>query len=120
MPTQPEPPDKSTNRFAILSQFDDTDYTFPTLTHKQTPLNQPKYITITAANNELQKLSPFVIKRAIDSISTQIENVKQLKDGSLLILTRNSRVAERFLKVKTLGNLCPVTVKYQDNLNRIK
>ncbi|XP_053945746.1 uncharacterized protein LOC128855121 [Anastrepha ludens] len=122
MPLQPEPPDKTTNRFSLLSQFDDytSDYSFPPLTYKQTSLNQPKYITIKSPNNELQKLSPFVIKKSLDAISTQIENIKQLKDGSLLILTRNSKVAEKFLKLKTIANLCPVTTKYQDNLNTIK
>ncbi|XP_036322389.1 uncharacterized protein LOC118736404 [Rhagoletis pomonella] len=121
MRPSPEPPDKTTNRFSMLSEMDTYDtHIFPTLHQKQTAINQPKYLTISSTNNQLAKLSPFIIKKGIDAISTQIDSIKQLKDGSLLVLARNSKIADKFLKTKTLSNVCPITVKLQENLNTVK
>ena len=122
-----KPPDKTTNRFSLLSEI-------PTKKHKSnTPRNpplptikiilpNPKYVIISSAidSQPLSQISPFVLKKCIDGISTEIEKIDQLRDGSILILTRNEKIADRFLKVKILGNIYPVHVKLHETLNSVK
>ncbi|XP_036346981.1 uncharacterized protein LOC118756316, partial [Rhagoletis pomonella] len=71
-------------------------------------------------NVSLSKLSPFAIKKCIEAVSTEVDSISQLRDGNLLVLTRNPQVAEKFLKIKTFSNLCLVNVKLHDTLNSVK
>lgn len=120
----PGPPDKrQSNRFAILSDFIDQPYknNFPTLPNPQPNLStNPKYILVSSEENKLRKLSPFVIHKGLHAISTLIDSISQLRDGNLLLLVRNQAVADKFLKAKSLLNICPISAKLHDTLNYVK
>ncbi|XP_055838938.1 uncharacterized protein LOC129906964 [Episyrphus balteatus] len=70
--------------------------------------------------NPLSSINVFVLKKSIDSISKEYESISQLRDGSILILTKNKRIADKFKAVTKITDNCPVTVKYHDRLNSCK
>ena len=96
------------------STFDD----FPNLP-KTTISKNPKFITIASADVDkpLSSISIFALRKAIDAISTQYEQVSQLRDGKLLILTKNQKIADKFIAVKNLPDLCPVSITMHNQLN---
>lgn len=126
----PGPPDKySNNKFYPLGDYINNpkkkqkqnefpDLPTPNNNHK----NQPKYVLVssTDSDNQLSKLSPFAIKKGVESISTEFTTISLLRDGNLLILTQNARIADKFVKAKTLSNVCPISCKLHDTLNSVK
>ncbi|XP_053968596.1 uncharacterized protein LOC128870027 [Anastrepha ludens] len=84
--------------------------------------NYPKFIIIKSSeeNNKISKDSVFAKKKALDGISTEYSSVSILKDGSLLVLTKSKKVAEKFMKCKNLGGLCPISVSLHESLNTCK
>lgn len=94
---------------------------FPILPTKTIAKN-PKFVVITQTNDKkpISSVSVFVLKKAIDAVSTEYENVTQLRDGSILILAKNIKIAEKFMKITNIANICPVQVKYHDHLNASK
>lgn len=118
----PGPPDRQSNRFAILGDYLDQNINFPILPPVKTNIiNDPKYLIISSKkDNELKKLSPFIIQKGLHSISTLIDSISQLRDGNLLLLVRNQVIADKFLKAKSLLNICEITVKLHETLNFVK
>ncbi|KAI8116078.1 hypothetical protein CVS40_11771 [Lucilia cuprina] len=126
----PGPPDKySNNKFYPLGDYVNN----PTKKQKQNEFpdlptphinnkNQPKYVLISSTDStkQLAKLSPFAIKKGVEDISTEYTSISLLRDGNLLILARNSRIADKFVRAKTLSNVCPVSCKLHDTLNSVK
>lgn len=126
----PGPPDKlSNNRFFVLGDYIDNPSKkqrpneFPDLpTPCNNNKNHPKYVLISSSDpkKQLSELSPFAIKKGVESISTEFTSITLLRDGNLLILTRNARVAEKFVKTKSLSNVCSISCKLHDTLNSVK
>lgn len=126
------------NQFSLLASLDEAERrnspkskrkkiglgeAFPSLVDASRGTHyNPKFITIqsTDPNKPLSSFSVFAKKKAIDGISKEVENINILRDGSLLVLTKNQKIAEKFINVKNFGGLCPVTIKYQNNLNNCK
>lgn len=94
------------------------DNVFPTTSNTK----NPRFITIAPTNPDkpLSSFSVFLLKKAIDSISTSYEYITQLRDGNLLILVKSQKIAECFLSKKVLSNLCPISVKLHEHLNSSK
>ncbi|XP_055916347.1 rho GTPase-activating protein gacK-like [Eupeodes corollae] len=82
----------------------------------------PKFIIITPTDPKqpLTSVSVFLLKKAIDAISTSYEYITQLRDGNLLILVKSQQVANLFLSKKNLSNLCPVSISLHSHLNSSK
>ena len=40
-----------------------------------------------------------------------------LRDGSLLILAKTQKIADKFIKTTNFGGLCPVSISYHATLN---
>ncbi|XP_055852029.1 uncharacterized protein LOC129916217 [Episyrphus balteatus] len=95
-------------------------YKYPDLPTIQTVKN-PKFLVISAKSNDnpISSLNPFVLKKSIDEISKEYEQISQLRDGNLLILVKSQKIVDIFLKVNNLAK-CPVTVKPHDKLNESK
>ena len=97
---------------------------FPNLPPPKSNINYdiPKYIVIKSnhQSNPLQNHSVFAIKKALDAISTNVLKINMLKDNSLLILTKNKKIAEQFIKTTNLGGFCSVSASYHQNLNYCK
>ncbi|XP_055918313.1 uncharacterized protein LOC129950395 [Eupeodes corollae] len=85
-------------------------------------LPDPKFIVISSSDEKkpLSSISVFLLKKAIDGISTAYESITELRDGSLLLLAKSAKIANLFLSKKHLANLCPISVKLQSNLNSCK
>ncbi|XP_055909036.1 uncharacterized protein LOC129943813 [Eupeodes corollae] len=136
----PKPAKKSGNRFGDLDEchlsdppdsppilqskrFKPSNSTFsdfPELPTK-TVYKNPRFIHITSKDRPLSSISVFLLKKTIDSISTQYEKISQLRDGSLLILTKDQKIADRFITSKALGTICPsADIKLHANLNHSK
>ena len=85
-------------------------------------LPDPKFIVISSSDEKipLSSLSVFLVKKAIDGISTAYESITELRDGSLLLLVKSLKIANHFIAQKKLGTLCPISVKLHSNLNSCK
>ena len=53
----------------------------------------------------------------MECISTEYKSLTSLGDGNLLILTCNTRAADKFIRTKFLANLYPIFRKYYDTSN---
>ena len=84
--------------------------------------NNPRFIVISPLSDQppLSSFSVFLLKKAIDSISTAYEYITQLREGNLLILVKSQKVADLFLSKKTLSNICPISVTLHSSLNSSK
>lgn len=113
----PSPPQKKIKTSSCV--FSDSG--FPSLPTKSIFKN-PRFVHITAkdVSKPLSKVSIFILKKTIDSISTQYEKISQLKDGSILILAKDQTTADKFIQSKALDNICPVDIKLHANLNLSK
>lgn len=123
----------SGNRFSILDQPSNSPKrkknkpSFSPIDQSTSiPINSchidPKFILLSSLdpNKPLSSFSVFLIKKAIDGISTSYENISQLRDGNLLILVKSQKIADLFLSKKTLSNICPISVTLHSTLNSSK
>lgn len=83
---------------------------------------EPKFLIMSHANEELNlnRTSPFLIQKGLDMIATDLKQVKRLRNGTLLIETKNGKQSEHLLKAKTLGGILPVKVEFHPYLNTSK
>ncbi|KAL9876462.1 uncharacterized protein ACN2A1_013137 [Glossina fuscipes fuscipes] len=123
----PGPLDKNSNRFHLLSDTSpqrkkSKNSDFPVLPISDiTPIDK-KYIVIssTDARITISQISPFAIKKALDSITTYIDSISILRDGNLLVLAGNPRATEKLIKAKSLANLCAISAKLHEKLNSVR
>lgn len=130
MPPGPDPPDKfSNNRFHLLGDYIENaskkqkPNNYPDLPTPRIDINSnPKYVVISSSDpkKSLSDISPFALQKSIEAISKEINSISQLRDGNLLILARSPRVADKFLKTKSLGSFCSVSCKLHSSLNSVK
>lgn len=101
------------------------DFHFPNLPENQNNIDSnyahPKYITATALDDKkpLKNYNQLLIRKGVDAISTKFSSANYLRDGSLLLLVENTRIAERLNSVKELANI-PVKINYHGSLNTVK
>lgn len=67
----------------------------------------------------LNKLSPFLIQKTIDSFCGPVKSLKKIRDGSILIKTKNSTQSQKLLTLKKIGET-EITVKKDEKLNTSK
>lgn len=128
-------PNRHGNRFRVLDEDPGPEtqpnkkqkttltplYNYPDLPTKCNAKN-PRFILISPkiVEKPISSLSPFLLKKAIDNISKEYDQISQLRDGNLLILVKSQKIANIFLKVNNLASVCPVVVKLHDRLNASK
>ncbi|KAH8334982.1 hypothetical protein KR074_003960, partial [Drosophila pseudoananassae] len=83
--------------------------------------SKPKYIIITRTDNgNLEKISPFIIKKVIDyTCNGPVETCKKLRSGTLLVKTKNHTQAQKLLKMQ-LFHTFPVHSEEHKTLNSTK
>lgn len=130
-------PDKSVvtvkNRFSILDQEDVLDFNKRRKVGKNpqikipistiNPIKEdPKYLIISSDDpqKQLKTVSPFVIKKWINANCDAVEEISRLRDGNILVLTKNARQTQVLLKLKTVAGLCKVKVELHKTLNICK
>lgn len=131
-------PAPSGSRFSMLPDDDPGDNTTPKAKRKKSSSNtaypsllesitsknitNPKFIVIKSADikNPINSYSVFAIHKAIETISSEVQSINILRDGNVLVLVNNERIAEKFIRTKNFGGLCSVTINYHENLNSCK
>ena len=72
-------------------------------------------------NKKMSDLSVFGVQKAIENIcGSDVKNTTVLRDGCLLIQTKNKKQADRLLKNKTFAGLTTVEVTEHGSLNTCK
>lgn len=90
----------------------------PSLTNPDTC---PKFLLIEHAdpNQTLLKISPFAIQKGLDMITKGLD-ITRLRNGNLLVKTKNNSGAEKLLSMTSLGGIVGVSVKIHPTLNQSK
>lgn len=94
------------------------------LSREQTKeLTSPKFLVMVRKNSEhtLSNVSPFLLKKIVDNTCDgEVDHCKKLRNGSILIKTRNEKQAKQLM---TLTNITPdicVEVSEHNSLNNTK
>ncbi|XP_059226625.1 uncharacterized protein LOC131998380 [Stomoxys calcitrans] len=82
----------------------------------------PKYLMMSRTDSEetLINVSPFLIKKVIDSVCGEIEMCKKLRSGDILIKTKTATQATKLFQLISLTNEIKVEVKEHNSLNYSK
>lgn len=107
-----EPPDRTALTFKI-----DKTKTLNNITYG------PKYLLMKRinSNDSLHGVSPFLIKKVIDTASGGIVDAcNKLSNGTLLIKTKNLSQATQLIQLTTLNNTIEVDVTEHNSLNYTK
>lgn len=111
-----EPPDVSKER--IVSLCGGLVYDFS----KKITINSngPIYLIISRVNSEstLANISPFLIKKVIDSTCNgEVSECKKLRNGSILVKTKNSIQANKLIKLTAMSDKIRINVSEHKSLN---
>jgi len=92
---------------------------------KRPPAPDGKYLIIARSDNNndgsLAKVSPFTLKKIIDvTVGGVVEECKKLRDGNILIKTKNQTQTDKLLNLKMISGDIPVTVSEHRSLNTCK
>lgn len=76
--------------------------------------NDGKFLIIANAdpNQDLNKLCPFTIMKALEGYTTNLKNISKLRNGTLLVETRDAKQAAILYKADTLG---PIKIHVKDH-----
>ena len=100
--------------------FDSGDETQPITSTFKANENFAKLLVIQSKEEkQITSLSPFIIEKQIESIIGTPKNVKNLKNGTLLVKTNRNSQSENLLKITKFFNL-NVTVTEHKTLNSYK
>lgn len=96
------------------------DYDFLSGDFDKSFKNDPKFLIVSHnnPNKNLSELNPFHLRAALRAISTKIESMKMLKDGTLLMLVEDRRVAEQFTSKNSIT--LPLKIDLHKTLNICK
>ncbi|XP_058826766.1 uncharacterized protein LOC131686789 [Topomyia yanbarensis] len=67
----------------------------------------------------MEKVSPFFIKKAIDSITPRV-TISRMKDGKLLLKSVDTQQAEKLMKQTNLGGQIGIRIEEHSSLNTTK
>lgn len=83
--------------------------------------NTGKFLIVSHADPEqnLNKVNPFVVMKALESYTTELKDINKLRNGTLLIETRNERQTNILLNATTLEQT-PIKVKEHPTLNTVR
>ncbi|XP_067633208.1 uncharacterized protein [Eurosta solidaginis] len=117
------------NRFAPLSPAPKSKRKKPTTAtldlFPELPITQkdnPKYLVIKSKDEKkpISTTSCFAVYKGIQSISKDVNNITSLRDGSLLLLVKNQKIADKFLSTKHLPGAGAVEILLHNSLNSVK
>ena len=91
-------------------------------TFKNQEPNAGKYVLISHATPEqdLSKASVFLIQKGLELISKGFLKANRLRNGTILLLTKDNKQTAKFLDAKTLGDQIPIAVTLHPYLNYSK
>lgn len=111
------------NIYSILdnaADFPPIDRKRKSLCFENVPTTVGKYITIEHADpsKSLNTYSVFEIRKALDSICLNFASIQRLRNGTMLIQTKNKNQTDSLMKAKTFGGLAEVIIKEHPTLNQ--
>lgn len=83
----------------------------------------PKYLIMSRVNNTntMANVSPFLIKKVIDSTcGGEVESCKKLRNGTLLIKTKNITQASKLIQLRSLNHDIEVDTTEHKSLNFVR
>lgn len=83
----------------------------------------PRYLIMrrTDANTDMKSISPVLLDRVLNSrISGDLDEIKMLRDGTLLMKTNNVSQAKNLIQISCLPGEINVSVSEHERLNTIK
>ena len=102
----------------------DSSIVFPSLGSRLKPKSQcPKFILIKNKdqNHPIRSFNIFLLSKALEGISYDApEKITFTREGDLLILTKNETQANKFLRAKSLADICKIDTMLHPTLNTVK
>lgn len=80
--------------------------------------NSSKYENSSTKKETLTNVSPFLIKKVIDSVCGEIEICKKLQSGNILLKTKNLTQAQKLIKLISLSPTIKIEVSEHKTLNQ--
>ena len=68
----------------------------------------------------MDKVSPFMLKKCIDGIAGVVNDISKLRDGSVLIHTKNAKQASKLVQLVQINDQIHVNVTEHERLNSSK
>lgn len=91
-------------------------------TKVQKVCDEPIFLLISRIDvgKNMHTVSPFLLKKTIESVAGDIEKCSKLRDGTVLILAKNSKQAEKLKKINKLSTDINISVTKHQFLNNSK
>ena len=82
----------------------------------------PKFLIMerTDGNQTMEKVSPFLLKEVISKVGGDIQKCLKIRNGTVLIETKNLRQAENIIKLTKLDSNINIKVSEHPTLNNVK
>lgn len=82
----------------------------------------PKFLVIsrTDGSKTLINVSPFLIKRVVDNTCGEVAECKKLRNGTILVKTKNLNQAKKLIELKNLSPNIDIAVSWHNSLNYAK
>ena len=68
----------------------------------------------------LTTVSPFLLKKVIDTVAGEIDKCIKLRNGTVLLLTKNLQQAEKLVQLTSLNNNISISINEHNSLNQVK
>ncbi|GBM78697.1 hypothetical protein AVEN_239932-1 [Araneus ventricosus] len=80
------------------------------------PKRLPKFLVLHNEEGKLKNMSPFLIQKHIYTFAGNVQSVKKMKSGDLLVESSSLRQSEQLLSITKFGDI-PITVSAHASLN---
>jgi hypothetical protein len=93
----------------------------PTLFENAPKAHEGKYIVVEATSGaKLTELSVFTVEAILNNIAPNYVTADKMRDGKILILTKDAKSAKHALNVTEVKGVCNVKVTDHSDLNQVK
>jgi hypothetical protein len=93
----------------------------PTIFENSPRAHEGKYLVIeTTSGPKLTELSVFTVDAVLNNIAPNYASADKMRDGKILILTKDAKTAKHALTVTEVKGVCYVKVTEHNDLNQVK
>ena len=86
---------------------------------KHTTKNWPRFLVVSSIDDSPLRLNPFLTSKAVNSLSGEVQNIKKIKNGFLLIECKTQKQSQHLLSLKEIGTTA-IKVSPHNSLNSSK
>ncbi|GBM54772.1 hypothetical protein AVEN_202278-1 [Araneus ventricosus] len=87
-----------------------------TLKSNELPKRLPKFLVLHNEEGKLKNISPFLIQKHIYAFAGNVQSIKKMKSGDLLVESSSLKQSEQLLSITKFGDI-PITVSAHASLN---